>query len=499
MCALFAQAARTEDRQKRRSVDAFVRELDAQSIPADSLAQGPVVGRAVQLMTAHRSKGLEWDLVVVAGVQEGTWPSVRARGSFLRSDRLGPHGETLPPTPREQIAEERRLFYVACTRARRRLVVTAVENVREDAEQPSAFVAELWEHLHARADHVPPRSPQTRPVRPLSLRGSVAALRRIGESTDSPAVRDRVAEMLARLADRGPGPTRAAHPDRWWGLVEETSSAVPLRDPSEPLAMSGSGVSGITECSLQWFLSHEAKGSSGTSAAQGFGSVVHAIAAEVVAGRLPADLDVLDAQVDAVWAQLDHAAPWIADRERVEARDALRRFVRWHETHGRQALAAEHSFDVQTDVEGRSVLLTGSMDRVELDGDGSVHVVDLKTGTGKVTGKEVQRHAQLGFYQLAVGLGATDDLAPEAPPGGAELVQLRQSGARTPDLPIVQQQPAPEAGEPSLAEPQLADAVRIVVDERFEATPSDKVCRRCEFRRVCPAQPDGGTILDGAS
>jgi len=500
VCALFAQAARTEDRQKRRSVDAFVRELDAQAIPADSLAQGSVVGRAVQLMTAHRSKGLEWDLVVVAGVQEGTWPSARGRGSFLRADRLGPHGETLPPTPRELVAEERRLFYVACTRARRRLVVTAVENVREDAEQPSVFVAELWEHLHAGAERVPARSPHTRPVRPLSLRGSVAALRRLGESTDSPAVRDRIAELLAGLAARGPGPTRAAHPDRWWGLVDETSSAEPLRDPAEPVSMSGSTVSGLTECSLQWFLSHEAKGSSGTSAAQGFGSVVHAIAAEVVAGRLPADIDVLDAQVDAVWSQLDHAAPWIADRERAEARAALRRFVTWHETHGRQALAAEHEFEASTSVDGRAVRLGGSMDRVELDADGAVHVVDLKTGSNTPTGKEVERHAQLGFYQLAVGLGATDDIAPGAPAGGAELVQLRKSGARTPDQPIVQQQAAaPAAGEPSFAVDQLADAVRAVVDERFEATPSDKVCRRCEFRRVCPAQPDGGTILDGAT
>ena len=499
VCALFAQAARTEDRQQRRSVDAFVRELDAQAIPADSLAQGSVVGRAVQLMTAHRSKGLEWDLVVVAGVQEGTWPSGRGRGSFLRSDRLGPHGETMPPTPRELAAEERRLFYVACTRARRRLVVTAVENVREDAEQPSVFVAELWEHLHAGADRIPPRSPRTRPVRPLSLRGSVAALRRVGETTDSPAVRDRVAELLAGLAARGPGPTRAAHPDRWWGLVDATASAEPLRDPTEPVGMSGSTVSGLTECSLQWFLSHEAKGSSGTSAAQGFGSVVHAIAAEVVAGRLPADIDVLDAQVDAVWAQLDHAAPWIADRERAEARAALRRFVTWHDAHGRRALAAEHEFEATTTVDGRAVRLGGSMDRVELDDEGSVHVVDLKTGTASPTGKEVERHAQLGFYQLAVGLGATEDIAPGAPAGGAELVQLRRSGARTPDLPIVQQQPAPVPGEPSFAVDQLADAVRAVVGERFEATPSDKVCRRCEFRRVCPAQPDGGTILDGAS
>ena len=46
----------------------------------------------MQLMTAHRSKGLQWRLVVVAGVQEGAWPDLRRRGSLLEPDRLGPDG-----------------------------------------------------------------------------------------------------------------------------------------------------------------------------------------------------------------------------------------------------------------------------------------------------------------------------------------------------------------------------------------------------------------------
>ena len=44
---------------------------------------------AVRLMTAHRAKGLEWRLVVIAGVQEGVWPDLRRRGSLLEADRIG--------------------------------------------------------------------------------------------------------------------------------------------------------------------------------------------------------------------------------------------------------------------------------------------------------------------------------------------------------------------------------------------------------------------------
>ena len=58
------------------------------SCPADTLAAAADRGEAVRLLTAHAAKGLEWDLVVVAGVQEGVWPDLRLRGSVLGSERL---------------------------------------------------------------------------------------------------------------------------------------------------------------------------------------------------------------------------------------------------------------------------------------------------------------------------------------------------------------------------------------------------------------------------
>ena len=58
-------------------------------------------GSAVRVLTAHRAKGLEWELVVVAGVQEGTWPDVRRRGSLLEADRLGRRAVT-EAAPRRQ-------------------------------------------------------------------------------------------------------------------------------------------------------------------------------------------------------------------------------------------------------------------------------------------------------------------------------------------------------------------------------------------------------------
>ena len=143
ICALFDIAHRSEEVSGLRGVTGFLAEVEGQQIPADTLGEADLRGSAVRLLTAHRAKGLEWDLVVVAGVQEGAWPDIRRRGSLLEPDRLGPHGLTEIEPTASRIAEERRLFYVACTRARRRLVVTAVAGTEGEGDQPSRFLTEL--------------------------------------------------------------------------------------------------------------------------------------------------------------------------------------------------------------------------------------------------------------------------------------------------------------------------------------------------------------------
>ncbi|MEO6472549.1 MAG: ATP-dependent DNA helicase, partial [Aeromicrobium sp.] len=458
VCALFAEAARAEERDARRSVAEVARALEDQQIPADTIAQSGDSGDAVQLMTAHRSKGMEWPLVVVAAVQDGEWPDVRARGSLLQGDRLSSHGVLPPPSQWAAVAEERRLFYVACSRAKSRLVVTAVASGSDEGDQPSRFVGELHTYLAGGAGHrtrtLP--EPRARPTRTLSLRGAVAELRRIGEGTDDPAVRERVAIQLAQLAARPS--TRAAHPDRWWGLAARTSNETPVRDPDQPLQLSGSQMDKLTKCALQWFVSHEAKGERGTSAAQGFGSIVHALAAEVVKSGVDPDVQVLASHLDAVWSSLGYG-PWVSVRERREAIAALERFALWHKTNKRTAVAAEHPFTVDVEVDGRDVTLSGSIDRVDVD-DAGVHVVDYKTSKNAIKLDEAKVHPQLGLYQLAVSAGATEEVAPGIGPAGAELVYLRLGRQG----PTIRSQDVDGA---SVSMEQISLAVRLIGDETF--------------------------------
>ncbi|ELS56247.1 putative ATP-dependent DNA helicase [Streptomyces viridochromogenes Tue57] len=499
VCALFATAARAEERTGGRGALNFLAEIEAEDIAADTLTRRAVRPDAVRLMTAHRSKGLEWRLVVVAGVQEGLWPDLRRRGSLLEADRIGRDGLAEPLTPGALLAEERRLFYVAATRARERLVVTAVKAPADDGDQPSRFLTELG---------VEPRDVTGRPRRPLSVAALVAELRATTvDPRASDALREAAARRLARLAaltdEDGRPLVPSAHPYRWWGMFEPTESKVPLRDRDQPVVLSGSALDQLANtCALQWFLGREVKADAPATAAQGFGNVVHVLADEVASGHTPADLAVLMERLDSVWNALAFDAPWKSAQEKDHARVALERFLMWHvmDRGGRTPVASEHDFDVTLAAGEFEVRIRGQMDRVEADGDGRAYVVDFKTGKQAPSAAEVARHPQLAVYQLAVREGAVDEafdgVRPES--GGAELVQLRQGAAKRDGgetLPKVQGQAPLEGAEGEWVGDLLATAAGKVLDERFTPT-AGQHCTHCAFRASCSARSEGRHVVE---
>ncbi|WCN03123.1 UvrD-helicase domain-containing protein [Streptomyces sp. M92] len=499
VCALFATAARAEERTGGRGALNFLEEIDAEDIAADTLTRRAVRPDAVRLMTAHRAKGLEWRLVVVAGVQEGLWPDLRRRGSLLEADRIGRDGLAEPLTPGALLAEERRLFYVAATRARERLVVTAVKAPADDGDQPSRFLTELG---------VEPVDVTGRPRRPLAVAALVAELR---ATTVDPRVsgplRQAAARRLARLAaladEDGRPLVPSAHPYRWWGMWDPTESKVPLRDRDKPVTLSGSALDQLANtCALQWFLGREVKADAPATAAQGFGNVVHVLADEVASGHTPADLAVLMERLDSVWNALAFDAPWKSAQEKANARVALERFLKWHvmDRAGRTPVASEHDFDVTLEAGDYEVRIRGQMDRVETDGDGRAYVVDFKTGKQAPTSAEVAHHPQLAVYQLAVREGAVDEAfdGTRPAPGGAELVQLRQgapkrAGGET--LPKVQAQESLEGPDGEWVGDLLATAAGKVLDERFTPT-AGQHCAHCAFRASCSARPEGRHVVE---
>jgi superfamily I DNA/RNA helicase/RecB family exonuclease len=474
--ALFDAAAGFVDRLPSADVRAFVAHLSAQELPGDTGAARAAAGETVRLLTAHASKGLEWDLVCVAGVQEGVWPDLRERTTLLGTEELVERASGIDGTAVDRrtlaLAEERRLFYVACTRARRRLLVTAVEGALDGADAGATASRFL--------DLVEPPPEDGRPLtelpRSLTLPALVADLRRaLTDPQTPPQRRTAAASVLRRLADEGvPG----AAPSHWWGLAPLSDDA-PLVPPDGPVRVRPSGIETFQRCPLRWVL-----GAVGAEASpdttRTVGTAVHAVAQQVADGLPPADAPaVLAAELD----QLDLGPGWSDQRQRQSAQDMLGRFLTWHAAEGRELIAAEVEFDVTV---GR-VLIRGKVDRLERDREGRLVVVDLKTG--KTAAKNTEEHGQLAAYQVAVAAGAFGDHG--TVPGGAALLQVG-TGAKPKEQ---QQEPLP--ADVPVGETWAGELLAQVGDGMGGATFEVRTgshCTRCPARRSCPLQEPGRQV-----
>ncbi len=426
--ALFQAAKRFVERRGEdldpRDALVFVRSVRDADVAEDRLG-APERGDAVRVLTPAAAIGTELDTVVVAGVQEGVWPNPRLRGSLLDTWRLADAAARMPGDAtapgildrrRAVMHDELRLFARAVSRARERLVVTAVD---DDDTGPSV----LFELL-------PTPERATRAMEhPLSLRGLVAAHRR---ALTDPAVaavdRVRAPGQLALLAAAGvPG----AAPAQWYGVLPPTTDG-PLRDLSrEDVRVSPSRLHALEECELNWVIGD--LGGDAGGAVAGLGTIIHA-ALEHGDG---ADEEALWREVESRWSELEFESAWRDRAERTRARDLVRRLHRYlddFERAGGTLIGAEPHFEVAIPLEGddafeQGAILSGYIDRVELTPEGSVVIVDLKTGKREPqTDAAVADHPQLAAYQLAFESGAIEQAAGH-PAGGAKLLVLRPTAA----------------------------------------------------------------------
>jgi superfamily I DNA/RNA helicase/RecB family exonuclease len=485
--ALFRAAETYVERMPGSPVGAFVDYLASQDLPADSLAAAASGARAVEALTPAGAAGREWDVVVVAGVQDGVWPDLRLRDSLLGSQALvellagraqDAHG--VGREARAQVlADELRAFVVATSRATRRLLVTAVE----DAEEvPSVFCDLVAPRGDVDAEGPDPRRVVVGP--PLDLRGVVAAARAelVREVTRAAATAgheraDVAAALLAGLAEAG---VAEADPRTWYGVAHASSTA-PLWGPDDEVTVSPSKVDTVTTCALRWAF-ESAGGTAPDATHQTLGTLVHSIAEEHPA----ASLSVLRAELDRRWPELALPEGWPTRQLRRRAEAMVERLAAYTADAG-EPLLVEPEFDLAV---GRA-RLRGKIDRVEADGDDAVQVADLKTGRTAPTQAKTVENPQLGAYQLAVTEGALD-LPEGTRTSGARLVFV---GTDTKG-PSLRQQAAlvPEPDGSSWARALVQNAADTMAASAFTAQEND-LCPRCPVRRSCPVQSEGRSVI----
>lgn len=486
--ALFDLAARLPTGSGASDV---VTNLRDQQIPASRPADGTFHRDAVRLLTVHRAKGGEWPLVVLVGMQQDLWPDLRTSSSLLQAERLGVDGLEQPLTRRQILDDERRLAFVAATRARSRLVISCVESQLPDQPQPSLFIDELRARPGiAESNSAPAGGAGPKAVRvPSRLTPSAltASLRTaLLDPEASPALRTAAAERLARLAglDGQRALTTSADPRRWWGIRDLSRAPQPLVAVGEPVPLSATAVTAVGECPLRWFLDRRAAASERRDSRLGFGSILHAVVAGVIDGEVAPDTAAMAAELEEVWDELPFEAGWQSDQDRQRAVEALDRFLAWRAQSITGRTETERRFGFQLGSPAGGVEMRGSIDLVAADSAGGGRVVDFKTGSTVASVADAETNVQLGVYQLALELDDPDDLGP----AGGELVYLGVEGGKDSPLPKVRSQST--LVDPAPLREQIHRVEDVIRSEGIVALPGS-TCRTCAFSRVCPAMSEG--------
>ena len=486
--ALFDVTDQYVSRTPGASLRGLVEHVSALQLPG--VNDEPVdAAEQVRILSAHAALGHEWDLVVIAGLQDGLWPNTIPRGGVLGTQRLLDviDGITADASVRAPLlAEERRLLVAATGRARRRLLVTAVDSdtdgTGQEAALPSAFFFEIAQWATDGGD--PHAAQPVSAPRVLSAATVVGRLRGVVCAPDGAVddtARDCAATQLARLAKAGvPG----ADPAEWHGLIP-LSTSDPLRGPNDPITLTPSTLQTLNDCPLRW-LAERHGGTNARELRSTVGSVLHALIAE------PAKTESqLLAELDRAWEHLPFDAQWYAVNELARHRAMIQAFVEWRA----QTRCELTEVGVEVDVDGvlptpgddgGEIRLRGRVDRLERDGAGRLVIVDVKTGKTPVSKDDAQQHAQLAMYQLAVAEGIMPDTASQEP-GGARLVYVGRSGAAG----AVEREQDPMT-------PATRDEWRKLVRQAAEATAGPQFiarrndgCAHCPIRPSCPAHADG--------
>lgn len=479
------------------SLRGLVEHVAALQLP--SASREPVTtAEHVRVLSAHAALGHEWDLVVIAGLQDGLWPNTVPRGGVLGTQRLldvldgiGQDASARAPL----LAEERRLLVAAMGRARRRLLVTAIDSDADGpglgSALPSAFFFEVAQCVtdDSKSEVVQPVSAP----RVLSSAALVGRLRGVVCAPDGAVddvARACAATQLARLAQAGvPG----ADPTGWHGLIP-VSSSDRLCGDNDLVTLTPSTLQTLNDCPLRWLVERHG-GTNARELRSTIGSVLHALIAEPDKSE-----SHLLAELDRAWQHLPFDAQWHSVNELARHRTMIQTFVEWRAQTRHELTEVGVEVDVdgtlgdlgESENQAGEVRLRGRVDRLERDAAGRLVIVDVKTGKTPVSKDDAQQHAQLAMYQLAVAEGMLPAGPASMEPGGARLVYLGRTG--TAGAVEREQDPLTSAG---------CDEWRNVVRQAASATAGPQFiarrndgCSHCPIRPCCPAH---GEQVEGAA
>jgi DNA helicase-2/ATP-dependent DNA helicase PcrA len=393
-------------------------------------------GDAVQVMTVHAAKGLEFDHVYVLRLVQRGFPSGERPRLFEFPRELMREEQ---PQGSFHIQEERRLFYVAVTRARNRLTLNTVENKRS---KPSPFLDDILMEPQIKRRDVEQISPPAKDARPIPVEAPT-----LFDLPNRPRVGSRITEWAANY-----------------------------RPPvSESLQVSPSGIDMLNSCGQKYLFAAAWGIRGGPAAAMSFGSVMHNtikyFMGELSESRI-LPFDEVQRKFELEWTSAGFEDDYQEQEYKKDGLAQLRVFYASSVESPPKIIAQEKTFNLPLE---NDVVLTGRMDQVNRIAPGEEEIVDYKTGKPR-DGEKARKDLQLSAYALAAK--EVFDWNP---------VRLTFYNLQT------------NEAVSSTREDKKLNKVRSKIQEaaadiragNFPANPGF-LCRYCDYQSICPAREQGG-------
>lgn len=380
---------------------------------------------AVQVMTVHKAKGLEFPVVFVVNLIEGQFPTKR-RGSTISlpealiKDKL-PQGDF-------HLQEERRLFYVAITRAQEELYLTSArDHGTARARRASRFVREALEQAAHEEEILKP-----------------APLIALARFEEAPAT------------------------------IKSARAALPA---TEQLLLDPHKIDDYLSCPLKYKYRHVLQVPIPPQHALIYGEAMHAAIKEYHQRKrkqLPVTSEDLLRIFHAKWRSLGFFSYEHEHERKARGEAVLQSFFEQQERTNIMPTYIEEPFRLQFE----NVIINGRWDRVDELPDGRVFITDYKTSeieTQEAAQERVKKNRQLRIYAWAYEERFQRSVT-------AWRLHFVDSG-------IVAEMQRKERLFDKPRE-EVRAAARGLVQQNFEPTPGQNVCAYCQYKEICPAAKD---------
>jgi len=437
---------------------------------------------SVKVMTVHQSKGKEFSVVFVVDAATNRFPLRYQQKPFYVPNDLAKGLMTGDDEKALYEQEERRLFFVAMTRAEKKLYLTHAERYGQNVRQtkPSKFLEELQFEVNPRIEVKEVHDESVQDFGPVESTVEKAknllqdqAIRAIQNMQPKTAIQKIIELEKLRILESG-----GSIEDFEIDIVTSEDSDEELRRLfegkhvpliSEDHHFSASALQTFDNCPMQYKFSYVLRVPTARKTFFNLGGAVHQVIENLTRQELegvPPTKETALAMLEQFWSSDAYASRKKEREDKERAEKMIDAYLAWQAHNENHVINVEMKFTFNLN----DRIVKGFIDRVEQTPEGNYVVIDFKTGYQSETKNSIKENIQMNVYCLAIleKFGAL--------PHRASLFYVKHE--KMVDY-------IPDSEQIENQKMRLTSMIDSVLQERFPGNPTYQMCRFCDYVALC--------------